>query len=52
MSFADIPERVAIRRSFEPDSARHALYDCSYENFRAAHKALAPFYAQLNRGAQ
>ena len=52
MSFADIPERVAIRRSFEPDSARHVLYDCSYENFRAAHKALAPFYAQLNRGAQ
>jgi xylulokinase len=51
MSFADIPGRVTIRRSFEPQRANHALYCDSYDNFRAAHKALAPFYAQLHRGA-
>lgn len=51
MDFADIPERVTIRRSFEPDAVNVERYDASYATFRAAHKALAPFYAQLQRGA-
>ncbi|MES2818699.1 MAG: FGGY-family carbohydrate kinase [Pseudomonadota bacterium] len=48
MGFADIPERVAIRRSFEPDAANRQRYSASYATFRAAHKALAPFYAKLH----
>lgn len=52
MDFADIPERVAIRRSFEPRAAERERYATSYATFQAAHKALAPFYAQLHRGAQ
>lgn len=50
IGFADIPERVAIRRSFEPGAANGERYAASYATFRAAHKALAPFYAQLHRG--
>ncbi len=51
MGFADIPERVTIRRSFEPGRLNAERYAASYATFRAAHKALAPFYAQLQRGA-
>lgn len=52
MNFTDIPERVTIRRSFDPDAANAERYAASYANFRAAHKALAPYYAQLQRGVQ
>lgn len=48
MDFADIPQRVAIRRSFEPGASNRQRYADSYATFRAAHKALAPFYASLH----
>jgi xylulokinase len=50
MDFTDIPQRVAIRRSFVPGSANRQRYADSYATFRAAHKALAPFYARLHGG--
>ncbi|MGP0173656.1 xylulokinase [Pseudomonas sp. NCHU5208] len=50
MAVGDIPERVEIRRSFQPDRLNAERYASSYANFRAAHKALAPFYAHLHRG--
>lgn len=50
MSSADIPHRVAIRRSFTPGAAHRQRYADSYTTFRAAHKALAPFYATLHGG--
>jgi xylulokinase len=50
MQFSDIPERVAIRRRFEPQAAHRQRYADSYATFRAAHKALAPFYAKLHGG--
>ncbi len=48
MNFSDIPARVALRRSFEPSSSNRQRYADSYATFRAAHKALAPFYAKLH----
>ena len=48
MNFSDIPARVALRRSFEPSSGNRQRYADSYATFRAAHKALAPFYAKLH----
>ena len=48
MEFRDIPQKVVIRRSFEPGADTEACYDASYATFRAAHKALAPFYANLH----
>lgn len=48
LQFSDIAGRVALRRSFEPDRVNSERYAASYATFRAAHKALAPFYATLN----
>lgn len=50
LDFADIAERVAIRRRFEPQAGNRQRYADSYAAFRAAHKALAPFYARLHGG--
>ena len=48
LKFSDIAERVAIRRRFEPQAAHRQRYADSYATFRAAHQALAPFYAKLH----
>ena len=44
LGFEDIPERVPIRRTFEPRLENRAVYADRYEQFRAAHRRLSPFY--------
>jgi xylulokinase len=44
LRFEDIPERVAIRRVFEPEPANAAVYAARYTQFRAAHRQLKPIY--------
>lgn len=45
----EIPERVRIRRTFEPDPARRALYDELFREFRNLYKANRRIFARLNR---
>jgi xylulokinase len=53
LRFDEIPGRVALERSFEPDATQRALYAGSYARFRAAHRSLRPHYQRASsaRGA-
>ena len=48
LSYNDIPAMTRIRRTYQPDSARKAIYDSAFEDFKLAHKRLAPLYRRLN----
>lgn len=47
----DMPARVPIGRTFEPDAEAAAVYDRSFDAFRRVYKAGKPIYRRLNRGA-
>jgi xylulokinase len=44
LRFEDIPERVPIRRTFEPQLENRAVYAERYGQFRAAQRKLSPLY--------
>lgn len=48
ISYDDVPGLTRIRHTYEPDSARKAIYDEAFENFKFAYKRLAPLYRRLN----
>lgn len=45
----EIPERVRIRRTFEPDPVRGEIYNELYREFRNLYKANRKIFARLNR---
>jgi xylulokinase len=48
---ADIPGLVPIRRTFEPHSQTREVYARGYSGFKAAYRALSPFYRRHAWGA-
>ena len=44
----DIPGLVRIRRVFEPQPQTRAVYAQGYDGFKAAYRALSPFYRRLS----
>jgi len=48
----DIPDRVRIRRTFEPDPGRHAVYGELFAEFRNLYKANRRIFARLNRNGK
>ena len=45
----EIPDRVRIRKTFEPDPARHRTYEELFAEFRNLYKANRKIFARLNR---
>ena len=48
MRFEDVPDRIAIGRTYEPRRANRQLYDDLFGTFTELHKRLAPVYRRLN----
>jgi xylulokinase len=48
ISYGDIPGLTRVRHTYLPDPGRKALFDVSFENFKFAHRRLAPLYRRLN----
>jgi xylulokinase len=49
LRFEDIPERVPIRRRFEPDPTRGAIYDRHFEAFVDLYRRTHAIARRLNR---
>ena len=49
MSMEEVPNKVRIRRVFEPIRANQELYDHLYAQFRQCHKRLKPLFHLLNK---
>jgi xylulokinase len=48
LSYNDIPGLTRIRRVYSPDPRSKAVYDESFENFKFAHRRLAPLYRRMH----
>jgi xylulokinase len=48
ISYDDIPGLARVRHAYLPDARRKAVYDEGFENFKFAHRRLAPLYRRLN----
>jgi xylulokinase len=51
MSLDDIPNKVRIKRVYEPNLANKEVYDRIYTYFRQCHKQLKPIFHTLNKPA-
>ena len=51
LRFADIPARVPIADTHEPDARASDAYDAAYSAFRRVHRANRRLYARLNPAA-
>ncbi len=49
LEFSDIPNRVAIRQTFEPNPGNRGTYDELYKEFRRLYRANKRIFARLNR---
>ncbi len=50
LAFDDIPDRVPIARTFEPDPEHRATYDALYGGFTGLYRATRRLHARLNGG--
>lgn len=50
LTFSDVPQRVAIDRSFTPDQGNRLIYDELFTAFRGLYRRTKSLYRQLNRG--
>jgi xylulokinase len=46
--FQESAAQVRIRTTFEPDPARHRIYDQMFGQFRELHRRLSPLYKRIN----
>lgn len=49
LSFAEVPERVRIARTFTPTAANHAIYELLFQEFVTLYKQNRRAFARLNR---
>ena len=50
LTFADVPQRVAVARRYEPDEALSVLYSALFREFVGLYRRNRRAYARLNRG--
>jgi xylulokinase len=48
LGFADVPGRLAVRRTYQPLAAHRRVYDDRFALFTEAYRRLSPLYRRLN----
>lgn len=51
LDFSDVPERVEIAQTYEPNPAHRSLYDALFREYLEIYRRNRPVYARLNRSA-
>jgi xylulokinase len=51
LTFDDIPARVQIAHTYQPNPAHHQIYDELFQEFLNIYKCNRKIYARLNKGS-